>query len=163
MPKPLGMHPPTPPMPEMYAQEPEDDAYAGVSRNPTSATQSSSVYSQDPKDGNANRSATPKGRYYGDLAAATRGVRGSAASGPRSTDVLDFAGPPHCVSPVASAAPYTHELNPAYGYTPAYGKALPPSPGPSRTPSPEKQARVISRTGADIADEAVLYLSLIHI
>ena len=27
VPKPLGMHPPTPPMPEMYAQEPEDDGY----------------------------------------------------------------------------------------------------------------------------------------
>ena len=52
-------------------------------------------------------------------------------------------------------------LNTLYGNSNGYGNnlyGLPPSPRQSRTPSPEKQSRVISRSGADIADESVLYL-----
>lgn len=132
MPKPLGMHPPTPPAPE-----PEDDSFTassqhrgngdGVIRSLTAAsryTESSSVYSESAPS--LKSSAAPKGKYYGDLAAATRGIRNS-----NNTDSRD---------------------NYAYGGLP------PPSPQPSRTPSPEKKVRVISRTGADIADENVLYV-----
>ncbi|EMC96840.1 hypothetical protein BAUCODRAFT_34239 [Baudoinia panamericana UAMH 10762] len=123
---PLGMHPPTPPMPEDEYSDPLFEQSAGVKRSLTAAskdTNSSSVYSESAPSlkssaGHA-RSDTPKSKYYGDLAAAQRGIRNGGAGG--------------------------------------YG--LPPSPQLSRTPSPEKQARVISRTGADIADESVLYVS----
>ena len=132
VPQPLAMHPPTPPMPQEEIEEYYADPDHGVDRRPTTAsnaTATSSLYSESApslmsaKNGS---SGTPKGKYYGNLAAATRGVRGGA---------------------------------PTIG-----GYGLPPSPGASRTPSPDKRSsRVISRTGADIADEAVLYLSLIHI
>ncbi|KAK5121579.1 hypothetical protein LTR85_004751 [Meristemomyces frigidus] len=117
--KPLGMHPPTPPMPE--AEDDEHSGQAGVGRTLTAAsnaTASSSVYSDSApslQTSQANQGhGTPKSKYYGNLAAAQRGVRG--------------------------------------------GYGLPPSPEVSRTPSPEKQSRVISRSGADIADETVLYV-----
>ncbi|KAK4544610.1 hypothetical protein LTR36_004182 [Oleoguttula mirabilis] len=117
--KPLGMHPPTPPMPD--AEDYDHSGDTGVGRTLTAAsnaTASSSLYSDSApslQTSQANQGAsTPKGRYYGNLAAAQRGVRG--------------------------------------------GYGLPPSPQISRSPSPEKQSRVISRSGADIADEAVLYV-----
>ncbi|KAK5138588.1 hypothetical protein LTR08_000176 [Meristemomyces frigidus] len=116
-PQPLGMHPPTPPM-----RGSDDNARynnsgnTNVNRTLTAAsnvTASSSIYSDSaPSLQSGNDNGTPKGRYYGDLAAAQRGVRG--------------------------------------------GFGAPPSP--SRTPSPEKESRVISRSGADIADESVLYM-----
>lgn len=128
-PKPLGMHPPTPPPADEqdYGSaypDPDDTRFGEVSitRNDTQKTAGSSVYSESAPSLKSSK-GTPKGKYYGDLAAATRGVRGS---------------------PQAQAR--------------GHGTGLLPSPQPSRTPSPEKKARVISRSGADIADESVLYL-----
>lgn len=131
---PLGMNPPTPPSPQQEFKDAEDDGHtryqltdSAVGRTPTSASNisaaASSIYSESAPSLKSS-AGTPKGRYYGDLAAATRGVRGSY------------------VPPVPSK-----------------------SPGPqpqrmSRSPSPQKQngTRVISRTGADIADESVLFV-----
>lgn len=135
-PKPLGMHPPTPPMPELEAEDgfhPSNEA-GGVNRTLTAAsnlTAGSSVYSESaPSLKTASAGTTPKGRYYGDLAAAQRGVLNNNGAFPRS------------------------------GVPVPYGYGLPPpSPQPSRTPSPDKKARVISRSGADIADEAVLFVN----
>lgn len=132
MPKPLGMHPPTPPEQETedhnFTTKPQHhDGGDGVSRSLTAAsrcTESSSVYSESAPS--LKSSTAPKGKYYGDLVAATRGIRNG-----NNTDGRN---------------PY------------AYGGLPPPSPQPSRTPSPEKKVRVISRTGADIADESVLYV-----
>lgn len=122
--KPLGMHPPTPTAATHTMPEPEDDQQpgeAGVARTLTVAsngTASSSVYSDSAPSLQTSQAVqsvgTPKGKYYGNLAAAQRGVRGG------------------------------------------YGISM--SPQTSRTPSPEKQSRVISRSGADIADENVLYV-----
>ncbi|TKA82017.1 hypothetical protein B0A55_01721 [Friedmanniomyces simplex] len=144
LPKPLGMHPPTPP--DAANGFPDDveehQVYGeGVDRNPTNAsnlTVGSSVYSESAPSLRSS-AGTPKGRYYGDLAAATRGVRGPGETSPQRNSPFG----------VANAN--------VYGGHGGYG--LPPSP--SRTPSPDKhqgQSRVISRTGADIADESVLYL-----
>ncbi|KAK3670876.1 hypothetical protein LTR78_009320 [Recurvomyces mirabilis] len=124
MPKPLGMHPPTPPQDTQFP-DPSEDYYssgAGVERNPTNATQTSSIYSQESAT-TAKASGTPKGKYYGDLAAATRSILSQASNTP----------------------------------PPTYASK-------SRTPSPDKMdrmggnGRVVSRTGADIADENVLFL-----
>ncbi|KAK3620637.1 hypothetical protein LTR56_023296 [Elasticomyces elasticus] len=138
MPKPLGMHPPTPTKAnDRFSDDVEEHYGEGVDRNPTNASQmtmGSSVYSESAPSLRSS-AGTPKGRYYGDLAAATRGVRGP-----------DERGSPTRNSPYGVANAGT------YG-----GYAVPPSP--TRTPSPEKVGgRVISRTGADIADESVLYL-----
>ncbi|KAK4553958.1 hypothetical protein LTR86_008799 [Recurvomyces mirabilis] len=126
MPKPLGMHPPTPPQDTQFPDPLEDqyNAGAGIERNPTNATQTSSIYSQE-SAATAKAPGTPKGKYYGDLAAATRSI----------------------LSQVSNTPPPTYASK-------------------SRTPSPDKMrgspmggnGRVVSRTGADIADENVLFL-----
>ncbi|KAK0312007.1 hypothetical protein LTR01_002921 [Friedmanniomyces endolithicus] len=140
LPQPLGMHPPTPPDAATgFSDDVEEQHYGeGVDRNPTNAsniTAGSSVYSESAPSLRSS-TGTPKGRYYGSLAAATRGVRETGETSPKRNSPFGVAG------------------TNAYG-----GYGLPPSP--SRTPSPDKQngqSRVISRTGADIADESVLYL-----
>lgn len=91
-PKPLGMNPPTPP-PQADEQYPDPDEVrgeAGVSRTPTAASQAtitSSVYSESAPSlqtsskfptMTSSATSTPKGKYYGNLAAATRGVRGAS-------------------------------------------------------------------------------------
>lgn len=116
-PKPLGMNPPTPPMDQQYQQDQQQkyESETGVNRTLTAAstqTASSSVYSESAPSlttttTSLQRAGTPKGKYYGDLAAATRGVRQNGAGG------------------------------------------LPPSP----QSSPERRARVISRTGVDVGGE----------
>ncbi|KAK0901477.1 hypothetical protein LTR91_013012 [Friedmanniomyces endolithicus] len=144
LPKPLGMHPPTPPDAATgFSDDVEEEEHygEGVDRNPTNAsnmTAGSSVYSESAPSLRSS-TGTPKGRYYGSLAAATQGVREAGETSPKRNSPFG----------VANANAYV-----GHG---RYG--LPPSP--SRTPSPDKQygqSRVISRTGADIADESVLYL-----
>ncbi|KAK5112324.1 hypothetical protein LTR62_004287 [Meristemomyces frigidus] len=108
VPKPLGMHPLTPPF-DSHFSDAEDQYEAGVERRPTNATQSSSVYSEESHP----KPSTPKGKYYGDLAAATRSILAQNAS---------------------------------------------PAPKYEGRASPDRGARVVSRTGADIADENVMFL-----
>jgi hypothetical protein len=149
-PMPLAMHPPTPPIPT----GPEDHAGnrndSGVNRSLTAAsaaTNSSSVYSESSPSLKShhvnNPNGTPKGKYYGDLASATRGIREQNTSpAPHFSFTNDRQG----------------GLGDLGGFGNLYGYGLPPSPQPPRTPSPEKSSRVISRSGADIADESVLFL-----
>nr|POE85377.1 pyridoxamine 5'-phosphate oxidase family protein usto [Quercus suber] len=128
--KPLGMNPPTPP-PQAEEHFPDPDEASnqqGVSRTLTAAshnTITSSVYSESAPSLTAmtKGAGTPKGKYYGDLAAATLGVRGT--------------------SPV-----------PAPNYSlPAKSR----SPAPAHANDGSGSARVVSRSGADILDEAGPY------
>ncbi|KAK3075368.1 hypothetical protein LTR53_001373 [Teratosphaeriaceae sp. CCFEE 6253] len=171
IPQPLGMHPPTPPefshlnhSHNHHQRQADTDVVEGpgVERHPTvtsNATVSSSVYSDTaapsltsspgPVAGATAGVSTPKGRYYGNLAAATMGVRGASP-----TPAQQQQGSPTRVGGGGG---------PGRGYGGLGGYGLPPSPQASRTPSPEKNGgggggRVISRSGADIADESVLYL-----
>ncbi|KAH9808621.1 hypothetical protein Tdes44962_MAKER06277, partial [Teratosphaeria destructans] len=66
-PQPLGMHPPTPPVPTDEDADPND----GVTRSDTTATVSSSVYSESAPA----LPTTPKARYYGALALQGRSKR----------------------------------------------------------------------------------------
>ncbi|KAF2768214.1 hypothetical protein EJ03DRAFT_375431 [Teratosphaeria nubilosa] len=115
VPKPLGMHPPTP--------EPDHDAGTptnGVTRSDTIATNntiSSSVYSESAPSLSSHHVTTPKSRYYGDLAAATAGIR----------------------KPSRSPAPKTRRHV---------------EEGRTGAPYADGQARVVSRSGADLADLA---------
>jgi hypothetical protein len=150
VPKPLGMHPPTPPNDNEFP-DPDHTGDGGIERNLTNKTNASSVYSESAPSLKSSKgpNGTPKGKYYGDLAAATRGIRSGS--------------PTHSNSPLPPlpGANAVAGLNTLYGNSNGYGNnlyGLPPSPRQSRTPSPEKQSRVISRSGADIADESVLYL-----
>ncbi|RMY97057.1 hypothetical protein D0862_08262 [Hortaea werneckii] len=232
MPKPLGMHPPTPPMPD-----PEDNPYASApyQRHPASrglctvnpddyesaggppdtadrqadversltaksaATQSSSIYSESAPALQTHPSfrhptqlshhqqlqgapspavapahyaremdshGVPKGKTYGDLAAAMRGVRKSPPS-------------------IHIQTPFSAQGQPL-GFPPAYGGAAagmrgggrvggggggssspPPPPPPAKSPQRKSMnyvragagagggggGRVVSRSGADIADQ----------
>lgn len=91
-PQPLKMNPPTPPPPSDFPSNRsalgvrKDHGNAELGRHLTvnsNATAASSVYSESaPSLKGSSKSlspGTPKGKYYGDLAAATRGVRGSAS------------------------------------------------------------------------------------
>ncbi|KAI6849812.1 hypothetical protein KC332_g1068 [Hortaea werneckii] len=226
-PKPLGMHPPTPPMPDpednpyapashqshpssraLYAtnpdapepaEDPPTDTQPDVERSLTAksaATQSSSIYSESapalqthpsfrhPTQLSPNTQhlgtfsspahyaremdshGVPKGKTYGDLAAAMRGVRKS----PPST---------HIQTPV-SAQGYPVGFAPAYaggaagmrGGGKALGRSSSPPPPPPPAKSPQRKSgnyagsngvgprgantgggRVVSRSGADIADQ----------
>lgn len=145
--RPLKMNPPTPPPHEEYLesdyQHPEElsgrqnshyePIETGVARTLTvasHATAASSVYSESAPSLHASGrpgNGAPRGRHYGDLASATRGVRGAVGLG--------------------AAKPAINRPLPQMG---AYGV---PTPASSRTPSPQKNGtRVISRSGADIAD-----------
>lgn len=117
--KPLAMNPPTP-SPEIQQHR---NALGEVSINrsltvTSDATVTSSVYSESAPSLKSNKVRTPKSKYYGDLAAATRGVRG-------------------------------------YAQIPQ----IEHSPARQTAGSPEhKQARVVSRSGADIADETMRFI-----
>ena len=104
LPKPLGMHPPSPPEPhnnggflstreQQEAEEYRRREYGeGVDRAPTNA---SSVYSESaPSLKSSAGPATPKGKYYGNLAAATRGVRGSTPVQQQQTSPVRGGGQP---------------------------------------------------------------------
>lgn len=139
-----------------------NESTIGRAISPASAT---SFYSQQTPD--ASRSPSPKRRFYGDLAAATRGVRGAPEPG-----VHNLPPPP---------APEPEYRNPDvqtrhFETGTAVGRFLPEVPTPrgksAERPAPGERsksigreqwtagpgkARVISRSGADIADAAVMF------
>ncbi|WPG97309.1 Hypothetical protein R9X50_00008300 [Acrodontium crateriforme] len=174
LPQPLGMNPPTPPPQMMPLQNQKENvnpnqmdtlrAASGIDRSLTvtsNVTNTSSVYSEsapalernrnEPKHQsmpNIPKPGTPKGKHYGDLASATRGVRGNTPT----------------------KSPGRGALNPAniggYG-VPQQGNVAPSQAfmvtleRHSRSPSPTKSEgpfsnRVVSRSGADIADQNLM-------
>ncbi|QIX01262.1 hypothetical protein AMS68_006779 [Peltaster fructicola] len=116
--QPLAMNPPTPsPEKQQHQRAALEEVSINRSLTVTSDnTVTSSVYSESAPSLKSNKVRTPKSKYYGDLAAATRGVRGYAQV------------PQHEISPTRQQA------------------------------SPGKQGRVVSRTGADIADESMQFI-----
>ncbi|KAF7187727.1 hypothetical protein HII31_11066 [Pseudocercospora fuligena] len=132
-PQPLKMNPPTPTtsVHDFAGSETHSDYQpieTGVARTATvqsHATATSSVYSESAPSLKTTMNASPKRKQYGDLASATNGIRGNSPGNLPRFDGSAVRG--------------------MYGY---------PTPQNSRTPSPPKQqqARVVSRTGADIAD-----------
>ncbi len=169
-PQPLKMNPPTPPPKDKEYPDPDDYAstYPIVKRKPLASrndggngdldrnltvqskvTTTSSVYSDDePAD---VRDSTPKRKYYGDLAAATRGVLGTVKykttpGGDRvlSNDTVKSNGT------VDAAAMDSTGMSALGGW----GYARYPS---RQYDKKERNSRVVSRTGVDIVDAADEY------
>lgn len=72
MPQPLRMNPPTPPPAQVFTQKPHTPP-SGLKR--TQTTTSISTDATFNRSHSQSRSGTPKSRYYGDLKAATSGIR----------------------------------------------------------------------------------------
>lgn len=135
-----------------------DNGNASLDRNLTVKsviTSTSSVYStsdidQEETDGDIRSSiAAPKGKYYGDLASATRGVLGSTAGKSKSKPTTE-------VSRILSSE--TTKSNGTIGVSvmDSTGLSALGSFGYGLLPkrSQRKKDRVISRTGVDIVDYA---------
>lgn len=174
-PQPLKSHPPTPPMTSI-AYSPEErrtkrsaltdrrdngNGIGDLDRGLTvtsNVTATSSVYSESAPSLNSSKAhipsqtnnGTPKSKYYGDLSAATRGIRGTFASSEtlKSNATLGAA---------AADATGMSALG-SYGYVPD------PPPKPKRgyessSPRKDRGARVVSRTGADVGSAQAVYPS----
>ena len=206
-PQPLKMHPPTPPQKQIEYPDPEDEepdrlqakrnaltdrrdfGNGDLNRHLTvqsNVTTTSSVYSESsPSLKSGNSPGTPKGRYYGDLAAATRGVRGVksndtiqsngtvGASGYDSTGFSALGGygysspsPPRMPPLKSIDTIQSYGTVGAAGYDSTgfsalgdYGYSLPSPPRMKKSSRRDGNGRVLSRTGADIADAQALYPS----
>ena len=152
--QPLGMNPPTPPIIADNYPDPDaerriiprkalstraDSGNANLVRYPT-VSDYTSVYSQDETGG---RPGTPKGKYYGDLAAATRGVLGRGnTKAPATTETSRILsteiGMPTWIGDTSAA-----RVNSTSALS-SYGSAF----------VPDRQGRMVSRTGVDIVDMA---------
>ena len=168
-PQPLKMNPPTPPPPKQleypdpgdetpYHLKQKRNALTNRSDNgngdlnrhltvQSTATNSSSVYSESaPSLKSSRTSGMPKGKYYGDLAAATRGVRGF-----KSNDTLKSNGTVEASTMDSTGMMALGE----YGFCPAspIAKRVQPSPPKNRNGN----GRVVSRSGADIAETQTMY------
>lgn len=151
-PQPLKMNPPTPPPGQgrYYASDRSaltprsDNGNANLERHLTvlsNATGTSSVYSESsPSLQNSKNLSpgTPKSKHYGDLAAATLGVRGGTS---KSTERLHSNG---TVGASESDATGMSALG-SYGFCPS-----PPPKVPKI--NRDRKGRVVSRTGVDLAN-----------
>jgi hypothetical protein len=83
VPQPLRMNPPTPPPTQTYDQK-HNTPPPGLKR--TQTTTSVSTDATFNRSQSQSRSGTPKSRYYGDLRAATKGIKnGSSANSPSTS------------------------------------------------------------------------------
>lgn len=81
-PQPLRMNPPTPPPTQVFDRKRDTPPPSGLHRTQTTT----SVSTDATFNRSLSRSGTPKSRYYGDLKAATSGVRnGSPANSPHTS------------------------------------------------------------------------------
>ena len=135
-PEPLRMNPPTPPAP----QNTEASATAAFSRDrdytSASVESATSIYSRPvddpaPQPPAPPKHSPPKRRFYGDLAAATRGVREKSQS-PRP------------------AYAQTHNVQ-----VDQHGGVV--RNGPDRSGQIERSPRVVSRTGIDLDDARSMF------
>ncbi|KAK4982682.1 hypothetical protein LTR66_009148 [Elasticomyces elasticus] len=181
--QPLGMNPPTPQM-SLESIEPLDDDittvsayshsdeatrvaatrndYLAIRRALTSASNGSSVYSESAQSLMASQNGVPKSKHYGDLAGAMRGVRGQYS--PVQSSERQFKHSP--TNRNGWKQNRTHGYNVLDPERDNWYTASPDAPesidsrskSPTRSQSrPRKDGRVVSRTGADIADASVLY------
>lgn len=144
-PQPLKMNPPTPPPTQdrYYASDRAalstrtDNGNADLNRHLTvtsNVTTTSSVYSESAPSLKSSKNlspGTPKSKYYGDLAAATRGVRGANGTY-KSTETLRSNG---TVDASGFDATGMSALG-GYGY--GYADPLPPSPSKTKTKTKAK-------------------------
>lgn len=160
-PQPLKMNPPTPPPREAEFPDPEDDtpSFSVATRKPLATrndkgngeggrktTFQIQEVSDEDSGWDANvRGGTPKRKYYGDLAAATRGVLGSAKY--KAT-----AGANRILSTETTKSNGTIDA----AAMDSTGMSAPSSYGYGRLPSKrhDKKGRVVSRTGVDIMETA---------
>ena len=161
--KPLGMNPPTPPPPKhaeyddfannsqkraaLTERRDNGNGYGELSRHLTvisNGTEGSSVYSESapPLQPNKPRSS-PKAKYYGDLSAAARGVRGM-----KSNDTIKSNGTLAAATMDSTGFAALGE----YGYAPD-----PPRKSSKRHSKAGGNGRVLSRTGVDIVDAQTLH------
>jgi hypothetical protein len=160
--KPLGMNPPTPPPQEQSEyrnfangieqrgalSERRDNGNGQLNRHLTvlsDTSEGSSIYSESaPPLKPFKPSSSPKAKYYGDLQAATRGVRGDVQS-----EVRDRSnGTVNAATMDSTGMTALGE----YGYCPT-----PPPKSPKRSSKDRTKGRVVSRTGIDIVDAQALY------
>ena len=73
VPQPLRMNPPTPPPTQVFEQKKDTPPHPGLKR--TQTTTSISTDATFNRSHSQSRSGTPKSRYYGDLRAATQGIK----------------------------------------------------------------------------------------
>lgn len=160
-PQPLKMNPPTPPpTKDRYYNSDRpalgtrtDNGNADLNRHLTvtsNATATSSVYSESAPSlkGSKNLSpGTPKSKYYGDLAAATRGVLGGAAA--KSNDRLRSTG---TVDASGYDATGMSALG-SYGYS--YADPAPSSPSKSKAPKLPKTQKSLHTSTAYKSSETL--------
>jgi hypothetical protein len=157
--QPLKMNPPTPPSNRYEFPDPDDEPLSVRKKRAalTSRTDNgngnlsvqrmdttgSSVYSESaPSLKSSKANGTPKGKYYGDLATATMGVRGVKSNGTINAATLDSTG-------MAALSDYGFSA---------------PSPPPQKMRTPQKirdaGGRVVSRTGVDYTNAQAPYPSI---
>lgn len=159
--QPLRMNPPTPPPQKKieyrdFANSAEKRSALGERRDngngelnrhltlTSVATDSSSVYSESaPPLKPIKMNSSPKAKYYGDLSAATRGVRGVKSKDSIKSDGTVEAATMDSTGFAALGS---------YGYCPD-----PPPKSSKRVGNAGGNGRVVSRTGVDIADAQAMY------
>ena len=165
--QPLRMNPPTPP--PQKQSEPRDFANGAGQRGGLSerrdkgsgelnrhltvlsnATEGSSVYSEsEPPLKPYKPSSSPKAKYYGDLQAATRGVRGAKSDNRfMSNDTIKTNGTVDAATMDSTGMAALGD----YGYCPT-----PPRKSSKRYSRGGTKGRVVSRTGVDIVDAQTMY------
>ncbi|KAF2708680.1 hypothetical protein K504DRAFT_380404 [Pleomassaria siparia CBS 279.74] len=139
-PTPLRMNPPTPPPGKSFRKTPPPPLQRPVTSTSMSTT---STYSQSP-----SRTGTPKTRYYGDLKAATQGVKsgGFSASNSPSTSPTKPSTPNHLPS---SARQYTTNSPSAAKNSYKSYTSIKRTGEIAYTPVKDHSPRVVSRSGVD--------------
>ena len=161
--KPLGMNPPTPPPPKhgeyhdfsnnsqkrgaLTERRDNGNGYGELNRHLTvisNGTEGSSVYSESAPPLKPNKpNSSPKAKYYGNLSAATRGVRGM-----KSNDTIKSNGTVAAATMDSTGFCALGD----YGYAPD-----PPPKSPKKHSKAGGNGRVVSRTGVDIVDAQGMY------
>jgi hypothetical protein len=164
--QPLRMNPPTPPPSKqveyrdfgndgqkrsaLTERRDNGNGNAELSRHLTvlsTATEGSSVYSESQPPLKPNKpSSSPKARYYGNLQAATRGVRGV-----KSSDTILSNGTLNAATMDSTGMAALGD----YGYVPTSPTL--PRKSSKRFSNAGGNGRVVSRTGADITDAQAMY------
>ncbi|KAH8723629.1 hypothetical protein GQ44DRAFT_740863 [Phaeosphaeriaceae sp. PMI808] len=158
VPQPLRMNPPTPPPAQLFDQKTSTPPPSGLKRTQTATSMSTDATFN--RSHSQSRSGTPKTRYYGDLKAATHGVRtgNSPANSPNASPTkgsfrnqpnhfpsatkqyVSNTPPPSSRSPVKNS-PFTLDKK-SYTSVRRTGET-------GYTPVQNQSPRVVSRSGVD--------------
>jgi len=149
MPQPLRMNPPTPPPAKTFLEAKSTPPPSGLSR-----TQTVTSMSSEATFNRSNTRASAKSRYYGDLKAATQGIRGnSPANSPNASPTKNRLGPNSLPS---SAKQYTTNSSNApkmetipFSLDKKSFASVRKTGETGHTPVRGQSPRVISRSGVD--------------